>query len=233
MTDDFLPIQARAWTVYRHQSLSLETVNGPGSRLEATVAERDWLPSVFREYNVTRVIDAPCGDWNWMQHVDLRGVEYLGLDVERTLIAENLRKFGDRGVQFMRTNLLSHTLWLPDADLILCRDFLQHLPNEHISRLLGKFIASGARYLITNNYRGASNDTECPPEGHVNAVGSESALPGYYYRPVNVETEPFNLVGRVESIVKDTGDESEYTDIIQELVLFDLDWNRKNDDMLR
>lgn len=223
MTDDFLATQARAWTIYRHMSLPEETVNGPGSRLQSTVAEREWLPTIFRDYEIRSMIDAPCGDWNWMQHVDLAGVEYLGLDVERTQVRENIRRFGARpGVRFEQANLLKNSLWLPTADLIFCRDFLQHLPNDYIRRLLGKFIASGSRYLITNNYVGASNDAACPTEGHTNAVGSSSALPGYYYRPVNIEAAPFGLTGRLDAIVKDTGDESEYGDITQELVLFDL-----------
>jgi len=33
------------------------------------------------------------------------------------------------------------------------------------------------------------------------ACGSPDPLPGYYYRPVNVEAYPFNLKGRVESDV--------------------------------
>jgi len=33
------------------------------------------------------------------------------------------------------------------------------------------------------------------------ACGSPDPLPGYYYRPVNVEAYPFNVKGRVESDV--------------------------------
>jgi hypothetical protein len=169
------------------------------------------------------LLDAPCGDWNWMQEVALPSfIQYFGYDLDVNQIVDNHSRFGFKSrVEFSSSNLLEMDK-LPKVDLILCRDFLQHLPNDEIARVLKLFIDSGSRYLITNNFRGAANDTPCPPEGHTNAVGMADPLPGYYYRPVNVEVAPFFLQGRLEALPKPIAGETEYADIPQELVLYDL-----------
>lgn len=44
-----------------------ETVSGPGSSLENTATLRRALPSLVTRYGLKRVVDAPCGDFNWMK----------------------------------------------------------------------------------------------------------------------------------------------------------------------
>ena len=43
------------------------------------------------------LLDAPCGDFNWMRHVPLGGVSYTGADVVPELIARNRRDYGRDG----------------------------------------------------------------------------------------------------------------------------------------
>jgi SAM-dependent methyltransferase len=222
---DFTVRQASAWATYREMGLhsGAPTVNGPGSFLESTEEVRRWLPEVIRQRGVTSVVDVPCGDWHWMQYVDLVGADYLGLDVVPDTIQQNQVRFAARSdVQFICWNALCDPFpWQPD--LIFCRDFLQHLPNDQIQAVLDKFIASGGRYLITNNYIGADNyAVECKVDsGHAGAYDLTEPLPGYYYRPVNIEAPPFSLAGRLEAIIEGAGDE-DYNEINQELVLYDL-----------
>jgi hypothetical protein len=200
-----------------------QTVNGPGSLVESTEVVRRWLPEVIGHCGIESMLDAPCGDWNWMQHVPLHGVHYLGWDVDLTTTLNNQARHASAQVEFDHVNLLAEQTVVPKVDLIFCRDFLQHLPNDQIRAVLDKFIASGSRYLITNNYVDADNDAvECPLDsGHTGAQGSPEPLLGYYYRPVNIEAPPFSLAGRLEAIIEGAGDE-DYNEINQELVLYDL-----------
>lgn len=225
MDQNFIDLQATAWMRYRkmHSGFS-ETVNGPGSRVEGTVDVREWLPKVFEAYDIKTMLDLPCGDWNWMQTVDLSSIQYEGWDIDSASIAQNWARFGDRGnVNFKFGNVFT-ALEIPAVDLIFCRDFLQHLPNPAIIEVLHKFIESDSRYLITNNYRESTNaETHCSlTGGHTGAQGSNEVLHGYYYRPVNLEAPPFRFGGRVESIVEQVASGEDFSEFIQELVLFDL-----------
>jgi len=46
-----------------------ESVSGNGSSLAATANLRQELPPLLAGLNVTSLLDAPCGDFNWMKEV--------------------------------------------------------------------------------------------------------------------------------------------------------------------
>ena len=205
----FIARQAAAWTQIRQQFEGHnETVNGPGSTLDATAEIRHQLPRIITDYSISSILDAPCGDWNWMRHVDLAGVDYTGLDVEPTLIDANRTRFPQH--RFDNVNLLG-TYSIPAYDLIICRDFTLHLPNPQIKHVLALFRESGSEYLLTSNWPGTDNTRECDPDG------GQDDRAGYYCHQLDLETEPFNLRGRVESFTESEG---------QEMVVFDLGESR-------
>lgn len=187
----FAQEQAKTWTAIRKswEVTPHETVCGPGSTYDQTEPLRARLPLLFRAHGIHSVLDAPCGDWNWMQHVDLDGIDYTGWDVEPTLIERNQTNWPQH--TFTIKSLLS-VRKLPAVDLIICRDFLIHLPNDYIKAVLDKFQGSGSRFLLTTNHPGADNNVDLPPEG-------QEGFTAYWQRLVNVEAEPFNLKGRIFS----------------------------------
>ncbi|WP_065286749.1 hypothetical protein [Mycolicibacter kumamotonensis] len=209
MDKGFIERQATAWTTYldRFEVHGSETYSGWGSKVGLTKPIRDWLPSIFERYGIKTMLDAPCGDRNWIQHVDLTGIDYTGWDVEPFIIDHNRARFPDCNLSVV--NLLTVDS-VPKVDLILCRDFMIHLPNECITLVLEKFKASGSRYLAATHYPGAPNDASCPLDG-----GDEN-LPGYYCRPINLEAAPFSLAGRIEGVPEFPGGSN------HELALFDL-----------
>src|SRR5207302_8241115 len=48
-----------------------ETRSGVGSSLDSTRALRAELPKAMRSLSARTLLDVPCGDFSWMQHVDL------------------------------------------------------------------------------------------------------------------------------------------------------------------
>ena len=46
-----------------------ESVSGSGSDLESTNNIRHKLPQLINQFKVTSILDAPCGDFYWMNHV--------------------------------------------------------------------------------------------------------------------------------------------------------------------
>ena len=55
---------------------------------------------------ITSVLDIPCGDFNWMQKVDLSNIEYIGADIVEELIKKNIEIYeGKNNLRFKVLNL--------------------------------------------------------------------------------------------------------------------------------
>lgn len=150
-----------------------ETRCGTGSTLSAARDVCIALPRRLRDWGIDVVLDAPCGDGNWISTIDLP-VAYVGADID----AENLeiarRKRPCRF--FVKMDIISAPL--PEADLLLCRDFLQHLPHSQVRGFLGNFLASGIPWLLVTSHRNAQNDD-------ISRVGD--------FRPLNLRSAPFSF----------------------------------------
>lgn len=153
-----------------------ESVSGEGSSREQTDMLSNQLPSLIREYDVESMLDLPCGDFSWMQHVELPIDSYIGADIVPELIADNNEKHGNEQRRFITLDLTSDTL--PDADLLLCRDCLVHLSLEDINQALDNIRAHDITCLLTTTF----------PHCEMN----EDITTGDW-RPINLQAEPFNL----------------------------------------
>lgn len=153
-----------------------ESVSGPGSSLDATAVIREQLPAMLRALGCRSLLDLPCGDFHWMNRVDLQGIAYIGADVVRGLVennAERFAQFPDR--QFVHLDIV--TSELPACDAVLCRDCLVHLPYSMIRQALANIVKSGARWMIATHFPGRVNHDI--PLGH--------------WRPLDLTAKPFWL----------------------------------------
>jgi SAM-dependent methyltransferase len=155
---------------------SQESVSGRGSELACTAALRAALPDLFQQLEVTSILDAPCGDFNWMQHVPRQGITYTGMDIVPELIEGNQQRYASPAVQFRVGDITQDPL--PSVDLIISRDCLVHLSWQDACRALHQFQQSGSRYLLTTTYPGTSINRDAP-------TGS--------WKPLNLCQPPFNL----------------------------------------
>lgn len=154
-----------------------ESVSGPGSTLRATEPLRAMLPQIIRDFNVRSLLDAGCGDFNWMKEVNLRMVEYIGVDVvNNEIIEHNIACYGSANRPFMIADVTRDDL--RRADLILCRHCLSHLPNQCVERALRQFKRSGSTYLMTTTLPGLTEKQDTFTGG---------------FRPLNLELPPFHL----------------------------------------
>lgn len=154
---------------------SEESVSGIGSTLALTAKIRTVLPDLFKQFEIKSVLDAPCGDFNWVQKLDLSGIQYIGVDIVEDLIATNMRKYSNEQRSFMCLNIISDSL--PHADLIFCRDCLPHFSEENISIFLKNLKNSSIKYLLTTTYPNHQN------------VDIQTGM----WRPLNLEGAPFNF----------------------------------------
>lgn len=157
--------------------------SGPGSTVERTEAVCAALPGLLEELNCRVFVDAPCGDFKWMRHVDLPVEKYIGVDVIRELVELNQERFGNAQRSFEHVDLVESVL--PRADVVLNRDMLIHLSYRDISRFLSQLRASGCNYLLTS---------------HFPAQVSNSDIRTGDWRPVNLEIAPFHFPAPLQTL---------------------------------
>lgn len=125
--------------------------SGWGSTLENTRATREVVETVVRGFGIRSMVDAACGDFSWMPLVLERLPEnfrYIGCDIVPELIARNGASYPRREFRVLDFVLDE----MPQCDLILCRDALQHLPVAGIKKALENFSRSGAKFLLASTH---------------------------------------------------------------------------------
>jgi len=137
-----------------------ESRSGVGSALDATRVLRAELPKALRELGTRVLLDVPCGDFTWMERVDLTGIEYIGGDIVPSIVAENKRLHESRTRRFALVDLTRDEL--PDADVLLCRDCLVHLSYANIRAVLANIARSKIRYVLMTSFpgRGGNRDVQ-------------------------------------------------------------------------
>lgn len=153
-----------------------ESRSGTGSSLDATSQLRASLPPLLRGLNTRRLLDVPCGDFNWMSQVDLSGIDYVGGDIVESMIEANRARYESPARTFEKVDVTSGSL--PHADVILCRDCLVHFSFANIIAAFRTIKAGGAQYLLTTTF----------PSRRVN----KDIVDGDW-RPLNLEQSPFLL----------------------------------------
>ena len=145
------------------------------ARLHRAVETR--FSQLVARYHVGSLLDAPCGDFNWMQHVEFPDAfQYIGGDIVQDLVDELSRNYESGGRRFVRLDVTRDEL--PSADLWLCRDCLFHLPNADILAALKNFQRSDIKYLLTTTFTF--------PRSNMDIEHGE-------FRYLNLELAPFSL----------------------------------------
>ena len=76
-----------------------ESRSGEGSTLENTQNVRNELPKILKKYNIKSMLDAPCGDFNWMKSITQDvSIKYIGGDIVKPMIENNQAKHGDNSI---------------------------------------------------------------------------------------------------------------------------------------
>ena len=135
----------------RHCWGSSESRSGAGSTLRQTEKVRHELEALLKKWHITSLLDAPCGDFNWMKKVDISHLEsYTGFDIVEGLIQENVKQYATPTRHFFTRDIVNEPL--PQVDLILCRDCTQHLTDQDVYALFANIKRSKSRYLLTSTY---------------------------------------------------------------------------------
>lgn len=167
---------------------------GPGSSLQQTSTVARELPRLIARAEVSSLLDAPCGDFHWMQQIELNVERYIGVDVVGDLIESNRKLYSAPDRHFEKLDIISDPL--PRADLILCRDCLVHLPLKDIQNVLRNFKQSGASFLLTTTYPGI-------------VPKNRNIIPGNW-RPLDLQRPPFDFPPPLELLNERCTEEGDF-----------------------
>jgi hypothetical protein len=156
-----------------------ESRSGPAASLEGTRNLRRSLPSLFARLGVRTLLDAPCGDFYWMQHVVRdHPVTYIGGDIVRPMIDANNLRFGDATRRFVHLDVTRDEI--PRTDLWLCRGLHSLLSFDDGLAVLRRFVESGTPYILLSSHK---NPQRLP---NVDITSGD-------FREIDMFSAPFNL----------------------------------------
>jgi len=163
--------------IYRNNAWAdPESVSGRGSTLGRTEVIRRELPLLLGSVGARSLLDAPCGDFNWMRYVALGDIAYIGADVVPELIARNRELESVPGRTFTVLNITRDRL--PKVDVILCRDCLIHFSYRDIDAAIINFKRSDSGFLLATTHINVTENTDIETGG---------------WRSVNLQLPPFNF----------------------------------------
>lgn len=156
---------------------SKESVSGVGSTLKKTKEIRQFLPDILQEFNIRSLLDAPCGDFNWMKEVDLSFLDaYYGGDIVQDLVDKCQASYEKGGRTFAYMDIATDEL--PQTDAILVRDLMIHLPNEKVKQVINNIKRNGIQWALFTTY----------PAVEMNKKIKEGS-----FRKLNLQAAPFNF----------------------------------------
>jgi hypothetical protein len=159
-----------------------ESKSGPGSDFRETKSVRAQLPYIYREYDIHTMLDIPCGDFNWMKHVNFESIFYTGADIVEDVIRQN-SQYEASNISFCVRNLIKDKL--PKVDIVLCRDCLVHFSLKDAFSALRNLSNSGSTYLLVTTFPSRQGNCDI-------ATGQ--------WRPLNLERAPFSFPPPLKSI---------------------------------
>lgn len=163
-----------------------ESVSGRGSTLARTKIIMSHLPVLLQELHAQTLLDAACGDFNWLKYTDLGAVRYIGVDVVPDLISRNRRLYETQHRTFAVFDITKDLL--PPADAILCRDCFIHLSFMRIHAAISNFQKTGATHLLCTTHDSLQENSDCHDGG---------------WRSVNLQLPPFSFPPPLKLIVED------------------------------
>lgn len=153
-----------------------ESISGPGSSLTQTGEIIRQLPAILAQFQIQTMLDAPCGDFNWMKEVDLGAVQYTGGDIVEKIVERNQARYAQPHRAFRVLDLMHDDLGT--HDLLFCRDCLVHLSFADIQKVLSNLAKSNITWLMTTTFPNQHSNADIPTGG---------------WRTLNFQIAPFHF----------------------------------------
>lgn len=181
--------------IYQQNSwLNKNTRSGNGSDLTETPIVRLQIPQLIKKYGIKTMLDAGCGEFFWQKELDFSGIEsYIGIDIVPEIIEHNQTKYPAARRSFMVLDMVEQDI--PQVDLILCRDVLQHLSDDDVKQIIANMKKSGSTYLLASTFPHKQKNED--PAKQENAIQWRVTGKGR-----NLRIKPFNFPEPIEVIIE-------------------------------
>lgn len=174
--------------------------SGEGSLPQFSLSFVDSVRKFCANNGVKKILDLGCGDFQvGKMIIDGMSIDYCGVDISTTVIQHNVIRYANKGVEFCCADIVVDAL--PEADLIVLRQVLQHLSNETIAKVLER-VANYPNVIICDEIR---PNVEIPnvdiEDGGANRVNYESSLllehPPFSARFATLSTSESHRAGNI------------------------------------
>ena len=167
---------------------SKESVSGLGSQYDNTINIKNGIKKVISNYKIKTILDAPCGDFNWINDILTGDLKYLGVDIVEKLIQKNKDSYLNENIDFITLDITRDKL--PKADLMICRDCLIHLSFESIKKFLKNLSNSDIKHILLTTYELKDKEKKI----------INFDIPDGEYREIDLSEPPFLLTNPLEKI---------------------------------
>jgi SAM-dependent methyltransferase len=163
--------------IFEKKYISKGPGSDPGSMPEGLGPYHSFLSALLEDRRAKNIVDLGCGDFHPFAAFDWGAVSYTGIDVIGRCISANAR-YSNSSRQFIRADWLAMPN-LPEGDLAICKDVLQHWSGADVHRGLVR-LSKYPLVLIINSIVFAKRRANEP----IRTGG---------FRPLNLLYEPYLL----------------------------------------
>lgn len=149
-----------------------EFYSGPGSGEPFSSEYARVVRELIKRFEISRVVDIGCGDFRVGQKLIDSDLQYVGVDTVAPLIERNRELFGSSNISFECLDAVTNEL--PDGEMCLIRQVLQHLSNAEIHRILQK--AKKYQYLVITEHHPADDGNLTPNKDIVHGAGHRAVI---------------------------------------------------------
>lgn len=139
--------------IYDGHSWGGTSRSGPGSdpdNIREYIRNMNKLISAYSAQGLCSICEIGCGDWATTKHIEIsNNLSYVGIDIVPELITSNQQAHGSSNVRFICADAVEDEI--PEADIVIIKDVLQHLSNESVKLILSKSLAKAKILIVTND----------------------------------------------------------------------------------
>lgn len=157
--------------------------SGSGSKEELLRGYVAFVQDFVRTHNIHTIADVGCGDWQFSKNIDWGAASYTGYDVASFVIRQNRERYAKENINFVHYD--GDFAQIQSADLLICKDVLQHLPNAKIHDFIA--ILPKFRYALIANDIGERVNADILPT---------------QYRALDLRQPPFCLALDIAYLIK-------------------------------
>jgi len=169
-------------------SRDIDTVNNYKNKIEI------FLKSLNQEL---KIVDLGCGDFYVHSDLVYLSKSYYAVDIVKELIEFNKKKYSNLNVEFINLDITKDKL--PEGNIILIREVLQHLSNHNIKNVLKNIKKNNYHYLIITEVLPLEDNFIANKE----FVDGPHTRTSYLESAVDVSKNPFNLKYKTQKKILD------------------------------